>query len=321
MTSLQLYQNGETLAALACNNFKKYHVMPRCTPVKLLYFGQPGFSTPEAMGEKVLKWMETAAAYEAVEEEDFLPEGYSMEDWDAFLRDAVMVQLITNEGKWELTTTLNFALDARGEVARYTGFRSFATRYHYPNIILTNLARDELGESLWELFAYAEKVMHDYRVPYRNPNPGSTPGEIAPAVLKQLDRLGITVNPPPENPGEVIEYASDRAVVLPEALRRLMEDVDWPKDKPFTGEYEDGTYTFEWYPMDNVAPWILMIVMYFSLQYYVSMRLDCADPSNPQVYEIDHDDPDIEDTFGPVEGPEYGYIKLSKFLAGLEPAE
>ncbi len=321
MAMIQLYQRGGILACLACNKFQKYHVMPRGTPVKLLFFGRAGFSTPETMGENVLAWMEAAVAYETVEEDDFLPDGYSTDDWEAFLRDAVMVQLIASGGKWELTTTLNFALNARGEVAQYTGFRAFATRYHYPNITLTDPARDELGETLWELFAYAEKVMQDYRVPYHNPNPGSTPGEIGPAVLKQLKRLGITVNPPPEDPVEVIEYASDRAVALPEALRRLMEDVDWPKDKRFTGEHADGTYTFAWYPMDDVAPWILLIVMYFSLQYYVSLRLDCADPSNPQVYEIDHDDPDIEDTFGPVNGPEYGYMKLSEFLAGLEPAE
>lgn len=144
---------------------------------------------------------------------------------------------------------------------------------------------------------------------------------LSPAVVRELVRLGA----------ERREKPSSRSILhhsggLPEPLRELLQDWDWPEGITFEipEEEEDRlnvhpmySVDFGYNPLETCDHYdgcegkrMVMIGLMGGGNYLVAVKLDDPEPSDPTTYIFAHDMPFVEH-------PGYNAIRLSRCLAAL----
>ncbi len=145
----------------------------------------------------------------------------------------------------------------------------------------------------------------------------TTTTALAPAVLTEVARLGGQFAPAPS--GKHFELDEHP---LPDAIGQFLFRVHWPG---CTYRSEEDSALWVWMLRFNIAGWLdpeeftiqdrgERPLIYFAEadggNYLLLLDLDDPNPADPQVYKIDHYDP--EQTL-------YSTATLSEFLHSLEP--
>ena len=146
------------------------------------------------------------------------------------------------------------------------------------------------------------------------------PERLAEQVVREIERLGGVIEPPPAEGQETLVRTVLGDYPLPEPLRQLLSDVRWPKGKNWLGmayrsrsdDYPRGVQFVradieEDYGCCGDHPYVQIAMD--SSQFLHFVPLDCADPGDPPVYRVDHEGQDR------LPWPQ----SLSAFLADLEP--
>jgi len=146
------------------------------------------------------------------------------------------------------------------------------------------------------------------------------PEQLAEHVVRQIERLGGVIEPPPAERQETTTRTVLGDYPVPEPIRQFLHDVRWPTGKSWLGmayrsrsddyprgvQFVGGTIE-EDYGCCGDHPYT-QIAMDAS-QFLHFVPLDCPDPSDPPVYRVDHEGQDN------LPWPQ----SLSSFLADLEP--
>ncbi|MGB1252753.1 MAG: hypothetical protein ACPG8W_19220 [Candidatus Promineifilaceae bacterium] len=202
-------------------------------------------------------------------------------------------------------------------IAKWAG-----TRFEYHRQVDNDAEDEVLGTAIIEtLQRSAAKPKY-----YKNPD-GDQP--LAAEVLRQLDRLEI--------PYQLKMHLPKQAKVaygfyeIPLALQQLSKDVHWRAVKQLydtsCDNYSQDPSMHDAYDNNQAdnPPYALYELFYsHDVQYYWMCRLDAENPSNPWVYNLDHDGSDWEQELTELGKPEKpSWCRLSDLLANLqrEPEE
>ncbi len=147
----------------------------------------------------------------------------------------------------------------------------------------------------------------------------TTSERLAERVLREIERLGGEVMPPPAERQETRVRTVLGEYPLPEPIRQFRQDVRWPKGESWLGmayrsrsdDYPHGVQFIggeieEDYGCCGDHPYTQIAEDASQFLYFVP--LDCDDPSDPLVLRVDHEGQDR------LPWPQ----RLSAFLADLE---
>ncbi len=146
----------------------------------------------------------------------------------------------------------------------------------------------------------------------------TTSPSLAPAALTEVVRLGGQFTP--AAPGKTYDLDGH---AVPEAMGQFLFRVRWPKGATFASDQNSAIWVWlmRFGIIGYLDPEECTIqdrgdrrLIYFGEadggNYYLLLDLDDADPADPQVYKVDHDDP---------EQRLYSEATLSEFLQSLQP--
>ena len=150
----------------------------------------------------------------------------------------------------------------------------------------------------------------------RGPSPAAREGELAPAVLQQIERLGGRFEKASRHPPE--------ASSLPAPLRGFIFDVDWPRGITFANDENCSPWVFG-VEFGNPTHWkadfdacrscrgrrFVCLGIADGGNYFLVTPADQESPDDPAVHVLDHEEIEAEDA---LEGP----VLLSKLLATLQ---
>jgi hypothetical protein len=146
------------------------------------------------------------------------------------------------------------------------------------------------------------------------------PQRLSERVIRQIERLGGVITPAPAERQERLARTVMGEYPIPEPIRQFRQDVRWPKGKSWLGmayrsksdDYPRGVQFVggdieEDYGCCGDHPY--MQIAEDAGQFLHFVPLDCANPSDPPIYRVDHEGQDQ------LPWPQ----SLSSFLADLEP--
>jgi hypothetical protein len=147
----------------------------------------------------------------------------------------------------------------------------------------------------------------------------TTPIDLSPAVLAEVARLGGQFTPKSRGASDISDIDGHP---VPMAVAQFLFDTRWPNQTYFS---EEDSVLWVWGVRFNIVGWLepeeFVIqgrgerpLIYFAQadggNYFLLLDLDDPHPDNPQVYQIDHYDP--EQTLS-------SSARLSEFLQALQP--
>ena len=116
---------------------------------------------------------------------------------------------------------------------------------------------------------------------------------LAPAVVAELTRLGVTVDSPTEVPAAKTAQIRDRRLPVPEALRQLLDDLRWPS-VTLRGAYRGWDLELDAcradlseYECTHLHP--LVPFATHAIQSFLAVDLSDPTPADPTVWYVDHD--------------------------------
>jgi hypothetical protein len=146
-------------------------------------------------------------------------------------------------------------------------------------------------------------------------------GGLSPAVTRELERLGARKRAEPSS-RSILHHSG----VLPEPIRELIQDWEWPEELRFElpDEALDRLSVGPMYSLDFAydpleacdhcdgceGKQMVMIGLGGGGNYILAVKLDDPEPSDPTLYIFAHDEPFVDD-------PSFNAVRFSSYLAAL----
>ncbi len=152
-----------------------------------------------------------------------------------------------------------------------------------------------LGEQIMKALVLSD-VVNPLIPKYRNPHPGEYPDALSLQVIGQIQRLGGKLPDTPPTGEEVLNN-----VVVPKALE-MLANVQWPSKK-YQGDYYDSLWMVDFGFFEEVEELdkmqivgiedraLVHIAFTDGGNYFLVLDLYDPNPSDPIVYQLDHDCP------------------------------